>query len=116
MEEFTRDLYMPVNAPDSDDVIQGIGAHELYIYTVGFFICVLIGLLLNTICHNSVIALFTALGLFSIVVLIFRRDIFNENLIKKIKIIQAFSGSQKIYEYSYFNIYEVRGPEDETEE
>lgn len=116
MEEFTRDLYMPVNAPDADDIIQGIGAFEIYVYVIGFTICAIIGVVVNGFLHNAIVALCISLGMFTLVVLTFRRDIYNENLIKKIKVFLNFSKSQKVYEYHYFNIYEVRGADDEPEE
>lgn len=116
MEEFNRDLYMPVNAPDADDIIQGIGAFEIYVYVIGFVICAIIGLVINSFLNNSIVALCISLGFFTLVVLTFRRDIYNENLIKKVKVFFDFSKSQKVYEYHYFNIYEVREADDEPEE
>ncbi len=102
-----RDLYMPVNAPDAEDVIQGVGVHELYIYTIGFCVCVMLGLWFYSKIKSSLLALTLSIFVFSLVVLVFRRDLFNENLIKKISIIRNFFRGQRKFEYSYHNIYEA---------
>lgn len=104
--EFQRDLYMPVNAPDADDIIQGVGGFELYVYTIGFFVCAGLGIWIYFMLKSSMLALSLSIAAFSIVVMVFRRDVYNENLIKKIKVMMRFSKGQKIYEYKFHNIYE----------
>ncbi len=104
--EFQKDLYMPVNAPDADDVIQGVGSFELYVYVLSFFLCAGLGIWIYAVSASSMLALVTAIGVFSISVMVFRRDVYNENFIKKIKVMVAFVKGSKKYEYRYHNIYE----------
>lgn len=117
MDESEKDLYLPVNTPDADDLIQGIGAFELYIYAIGLIVCLLIGIWINWAYGNTMIATIGAVSLFAVVVLLFRRNLYNENVIKITMVVLKFQRSQKAYEYLYHNIYEIleEREDDETE-
>lgn len=101
-----KDLYIPLNVPDNDDVIRGFGKREICIIAASFlaaFICIA-AVYAKT--QNMVYAIFTGIGMVAITVMIVRKDIYNENTIDKLKHIVRFSKTQKRYEYRYYNIYE----------
>lgn len=110
MEDKKNDekLYMPVNVPDSEDYVAGIGNKELTIIGICLAVAVVMAIIIYTASGDEVVAL-AAAGIFiALVILCIRRDPFQESLIDKIKIVIAYHKAQKQYVYSYFNIYEEK--------
>lgn len=110
MEDKKNDekLYMPVNVPDSEDYVAGIGNKELAIIGICLAVAVVMAIIIYTASGDEVVAL-AAAGIFiALVILCVRRDPFNESLINKLKIVIAYYRAQKQYVYSYFNVYEDR--------
>lgn len=110
MEEKKTDekLYMPVNVPDSEDYVAGIGKKELTIIGICLAVAVVMAIIIYTAVGDEVVALIAAGIFIALVILCVRRDPFNESLIDKLKIVIAYHRAQKQYVYSYFNVYEDR--------
>lgn len=102
-----KELYIPVNTPDSDDYISGIGRKEVTIIFISLLFSVFIGIGIISITSNMINAVLTGAIIISSTIVIFKRDIYNENLIKKILILYSYHKSPKKYVYTYFNIYEM---------
>lgn len=110
MEDKKNDekLYMPVNVPDSEDYVAGIGKKELAIIGICLAVAVVMAIIIYTASGDEVVAL-AAAGIFiALVILCVRRDPYQESLIDKLKIVIAYYRAQKQYVYSYFNVYEDR--------
>lgn len=116
MNESEKDLYLPINTPDADDLIQGIGTVELYIYSIGLAVCLAAGLWINFAIKNTVVATITAISLFALIVLLFRRNLYNENVLKITMVVLRFQKSQKIFEYVFHNIYEIAEEDEVTDD
>lgn len=112
-----RSLYIPVNTPDADDRIMGLGDKELFIIGGMTIITFILCMAMVNSSGKMVIIIATGMIVIATTVLIIRKDIYRENLIKKIKILRNFSKSQKKYDYLYFNIYEgyVKSKEEKDE-
>ena len=110
MEDKKNDekLYMPVNVPDSEDYVAGIGNKELTIIGICLAVAVVMAIIIYTAVGDEVVALIAAGIFIALVILCVRRDPFNESLIDKLKIVIAYYRAQKQYVYSYFNIYEEK--------
>lgn len=99
-------LYIPTKILDSDDYIAGFGNQELVITGVVSVISILIGLYLYQMQENTFIAVAITLCSITATIFLIRRDICNENVFQKIKILWKNSRMQKRYFYFYKNIYE----------
>lgn len=102
-----KKLYIPVNVPDSDDYISGIASFELAIIGLSMVVALVVGGLIFTYTGNSVQAVAGAACIISVTLLTVRRDVTNENLIKKINVVLLYTKSQRQYQYRYYNIYEI---------
>lgn len=107
MGENKKPLYIPINTPDYDAIMSGIGSIELAIFGTAAIIIIVFGITVAASFNNTILAVLICLFLMFMVIVSVRRDAYNENLLKKIKIIHKFSKSQKRYEYYYYNIYEI---------
>lgn len=105
-ESNTHTLYIPVNTPDYDAIISGVGSFEMAIFGVSAVVIIIVGLMVARF-SNTLVAVWIAGLLACVVVLTIRRDNCNENLLKKIFIFRKYIKSQKKYIYQYHNIYEV---------
>lgn len=110
MKEVRKPLYIPVNTQDADDFVQGIGSIEVTIMGISMVISVVLGLLLFSISNDSILAVAIAAVIIAVTLLAVRRDIYNENLIKKIRIVRNYYKAQKQFEYRHGNIYECGEP------
>lgn len=99
----TRPLYIPVKTLDSDDLLQGIGNMEIFLIAISAGIALMIGLLVAIITNNNIYGVGAAILLVSIAVCIFRRDITNENMIRKFQILYKHVKKSKKYIYVYYN-------------
>lgn len=110
MENRSRELYIPVNTMDSEDYISGIGSREVAVISLISFIAIILGILISMLL-NVLLAVSLVALILSMTIMVIRRDLSNENLIKKMRVVLEFVNCQKKYEYRYSNIYEG---EDET--
>lgn len=107
MEESNKKpLYIPVNTPDYDAYLSGVGATELSIYVFATVVTIMLGVILSQFL-NTICVVMLGLSIISFVVITFRRDGVNENFYIKLRILKRFRNSQKKYWYEYFNIYEA---------
>lgn len=101
-----KPLYIPVNVPDADDYISGIGKIELTIIMSVLAIGLLITVPLGFLTGNTIICSAICFFIVFITILIVKRDTHNENIIKKIRVVFKYLKTEKKYIYSYVNIYE----------
>lgn len=99
-------LYIPTKILDSDDYITGIGAKEVYIILIVSALSAVLGVMLNQITGDTFSSVLVSVALIVITVFLVRRDLCNENVFQKVKILQKYSRSQKKFKYQYKNIYE----------
>lgn len=101
-----KDLYIPINVPEREDFVAGFGAKELSISGIALMIAVVIAVALFTVTQSA----FYAVGAGSIVVVtvivLIRRDRFDESIIDKIRFVMIYMKAQKKFVYVYHNIYE----------
>lgn len=103
-----KDLYIPVNVPDRNELIPGFGTIELTVSAVALVVAAVIVIILYVMDFNILYALLIAIILFGGVVVLVRKDKYGENLIYKTQYVLRFNKSQKRYQYKYHNIYEGR--------
>ena len=110
MDEINKEeeLYIPVNIPESRaaDYFSGFGSKELMTTLITFFASIIVAVIIYKSTNQLTFAAIIGIGIVGIVVLIIKRDQFDESLIDKVKIVQKFRKTQKQYEYEYYNIYE----------
>jgi hypothetical protein len=101
-EMSAKELYIPLAIPDSDDYISGIGRHEVVVIALGTLIAIIVGVFF-TIIFNTIVGV--SIGAISVasVISFIRRDIYNENLLKKIKVYSKFKKAQKKFIYVFHN-------------
>lgn len=106
MEKRKKELYIPINSPDTEDFISGIGKVELTIIMIVSFVSISIGVIYSIITTNTLGAVALVVTITMSTIVIVRRDQYNENLIRKFEIVIEFIKSQKKFNYKYVNIYE----------
>lgn len=99
-------LYIPTKILDSDDYITGIGAKEVYIILIISALAAAFGIVFNKITGNTFSSVLVSVALIVITVFLVKRDMCNENVFQKVRILQKYSRSQKKFKYQYKNIYE----------
>lgn len=100
-----KPLYIPVNTPDYDAYISGVGSLELSIFSAVTVVVIVIGIALSQVTSILLVVL-TGLMTIGITFLTVRRDAHNENFFMILKIIRRYHKNQKRYLYEYSNIYE----------
>lgn len=106
MEKRKKELYIPINSPDTEDFISGIGKVELTIIMIVTFLSIAVGVIYSIITTNTLGAVALVVTITMSTIVIVRRDQYNENLIRKFEIVIEFIKSQKKFNYKYVNIYE----------
>lgn len=101
-----KDLYIPVNVPDRNELIPGFGTMELTVCGIAVAIGIIVAIVMYVFGVNVLYAVGTAAAIITIAVLVFRKDKYGENLLFKTQYVIAFHKSQKKYQYQYHNIYE----------
>ncbi len=104
-----KELYIPVNVPDRNEVIPGFGAAELIACAVAFGAGFITAILIFVISQDVLKALGTAIVILAVAVVLFRKNQYGENIIIKSKYVIAFHKTQKRYLYQYYNNYEGAG-------
>lgn len=107
MEENRKPLDIPTNASDKDDYIQGIGRKELAIIAVSLIGCVIIAVITYSILNDMMKAACLAFIVLTVTVMIVKRDIYNETMIDKIRIMVNYIKMQKQYKYIQQDFLEV---------
>lgn len=97
-----KPLYIPVNTPDYDAVISGVGTVELGIFTSVTAVVIVVGIILS-----QLVSILFAVAIIGITILTVKRDAHNENFFMIMKIIRSYKKRQKKYMYVYSNIYEI---------
>ena len=101
-----RPLYIPIKTLDSDDYIEGIGKLEVALISVCILSGIILGIFISEMLQNGLVGVMVGIVVAIMAVCIFKRDSTNENLIRKVSIIQRFIKKQKHYLYQYYNIFE----------
>lgn len=101
-----KPLYIPVNTPDYDAYISGVGSLELGIFSAVTAVVIVIGIALSQVTSILFVVLMGLLTI-GITILTVRRDSHNENFFMILKIIRRYYKNQKCYLYEYSNIHEV---------
>lgn len=101
-----KKLYISEKILDSDDFVTGFGGMELAISAVALVIALIVGVTIYQISDNVMTALLVGAGIVIITVVTVHRDMSNENMLKKVKLLIKTARSQKKYLYQYTNIYE----------
>lgn len=114
--ERKKPLYIPQNALDNDDIISGIGRKEIRIIAL----IAAIGMIMVIyvfIYHKDYLVLAMAVLFLTITMTIalIHRNRYDESFIDYIKQLWNYRKMQKRYEYRYYNIYEGRYENGETE-
>ncbi len=99
-------LYIPTKILDSDDFITGFSVNELAVTGCAAVFAALFGIWKYHTTGNTFIAVMVAIAIIALVIFIVRRDMCNENIPQKIKILIKDLKIQKRFKYQYTNIYE----------
>lgn len=102
-----KELYIPVNVPESEDFISGFGNKELAITTITFFVAIVLAIITYVSTDSVFKAVFIAAVLLAVVIIAIKRDKYDESIIDKIKLVNKYRKSQKKFVYEFYNIYEV---------
>lgn len=108
-----QELYIPINVPESqaNDYFMGFGSKELLVTFVSFIISSIIAVIIFINTDQVLYSAILGVGIVAITILIIQRDQFDESFIDKIKLVNKYFKSQKLYEYKYFNFYEENNNE-----
>lgn len=101
-----KKLYIPEKILDSDDYVTGFGVVELTISLVMLIAAIIAGVVIYQINENTLVAFMAGIGIEILTVFLVRRDICNENMFDKVKLLVKNSQTQKQFKYQYTNIYE----------
>lgn len=114
--ERRKPLYIPQNALDNNDVISGIGKKEIRITLIVAIIAILF-IIYVFICQQDyiVLAIGSAFLIIMVTLSLIHRNRYDESFIDYIKQLWNYKKMQKRYEYRYYNIYEGRVENGESE-
>lgn len=101
-----KDLYIPINVPDRNEMIPGFGNTELIACGISVGLAAIVGIIMYISGINVLYVVGTAVAIITVAIMVFRKDKYGENLLFKTQYVIAFHKSQKKYEYKYHNIYE----------
>lgn len=109
-----KELYIPVPIPDSDDYISGIAQQEVILISFGTVAAIIVGIIF-TVIFNTITGVSIGASIVAGTITFIRRDIYNENLIKKIRIFTNFRKAQKKFIYVFQNEFNSDCIEDDDE-
>lgn len=115
--ERRKPLYIPQNALDNNDIISGIGKNEIRIIALVVAIAIILVIYIF-ICNQDYVVMAIGLAVLTVMVTIslIHRNKYDESFIDYIKQLWNYKKMQKRYEYRYYNIYEGRYEDGETED
>lgn len=104
-------LFVGDYTPESraEDYFAGYGFKELIATVIAFVGGFIIAVVMYNSTQQVLYGGILGFGIVAIVILVVKRDKYDESLIDKLKIIMDYKKSQKQYEYEYYNIYENKG-------
>lgn len=103
MEE--KDLKIPDNTSDRDEIISGIGMKEIAIIGIMLIVSIVVVIVFFLILGSLPIAFFIAFLVMATTIMFVMRDRIGENMIDKIKIFIHYIKMQKKYQYKHYDIY-----------
>ncbi|BDF45184.1 hypothetical protein CE91St56_23070 [Lachnospiraceae bacterium] len=109
-----KELYIPVNVPEREDFVSGFGAKELSITGISLFVGIICAVVIFNLSGSAFQAVGSGAIILTTVIMMIRRDRYDESLIDKFRFVLRYLKAQKIYEYKYHNIHE--GDEKENNE
>ena len=107
-----KELYIPVNVPEREDFVSGFGAKELSITGISLFFSIVCAVAIFVLSGRAFYAVGSGAIIVTTVIMLIRRDRYDESLIDKFRFVLHYLKAQKKYVYKYHNIYE--GEENET--
>lgn len=105
MNEKKKELYIPLNVIESQDLISGIGGKEVGYIGGALLAGVILAVMIFMLSGSMVLAVLVGGTLVAVTVMLVRRDRFNESMIDKFRFLKIYLKAQKKYEYQYYNIY-----------
>ena len=105
MSEGKKELYIPLNVVESQDVISGIAGKEIGYIGGALMAGVILAVLIFSFSGSMVLAVLIGGTIVALTVMLVRRDKFNESMLDKFRFIKIYLKAQKKYEYQYHNIY-----------
>ncbi|MBS6953498.1 MAG: hypothetical protein KH230_09715 [Enterocloster asparagiformis] len=108
-------MYIPINTPDSEDYVSGIGAFEVGAISIGTLAAIILCIAYYTLTENVIETVLIGAVIIAVTIIIFRRNQYNENLIKQLRVIIHYIKAQKRYIYEYYDMYKDIS-EDELDE
>ncbi len=105
MSEGKKELYIPLNVVESQDVIIGIAGKEIGYIGCALIAGVILAVLTFSFSGSMVLAVLIGGTIVALTVMLVRRDKFNESMLDKFRFIKIYLKAQKKYEYQYHNIY-----------
>lgn len=109
-----KELYIPVPIPDSDDYISGIGQREVILIAIASLSATAIGVFLSVF-ENTIAGVGTGAFIISMAITLVRRDSYNENFIKKIRVFYEYLKAQKRFIYVFKNEYNTEFKDEDDE-
>lgn len=102
MKNKEKELYIPMNALDRQDLISGFGKHELKIAVIVFAVC-LVGCVIAITKdeNNTFAAIVVVVGIMGFVISAIWRDQHDESMVEKVRQLFVYITLQKKYEYHY---------------
>lgn len=107
MESKKNELYIPLPVTDSRDYITGFGQREMGYLIVSFVVAIFIGILFQILFGNVATTVVSSFSFIGLMVIIVRKDNYDENLIDKVHIFIEYQKCQKRYEYEYYDWLET---------
>lgn len=102
-----KPLLVPENCPPMDYLIIGFTKTDAGLVVLFGVIGAVLGIAIYANNGNSIMGVAVLFLFVMIAISVFRRNQYTENLIDKIRIIMEYKKAQKIYEYTYINIWET---------
>ncbi len=100
-----KELYIPLNVVESQDLINGIGAKEIGYIGGALLAGVVMAFIIFSCTGSMVMAVLAGGSIVSLTVVMVRRDKFNESMVDKLRFVRIYLKAQKRFEYHYHNIY-----------
>lgn len=101
-----KELYIPTNVPDNNDIISGFGIKEIIIAGIGTAASVVFAVLVYIISSDIVASVLLPFAAIAILIVFIRRDQCSESIIDKLKFVWYYMKSQKRYGYQYYDYIE----------
>lgn len=102
----TKNLYIPVNVPETKDIIvSGIAGKEIAIVGCSGAAGIILGLITYALTANMIYCWMLVFIIVAAAFIAVRRDNHNESLIDKLVLIYRYTQAQKRFEYEYRGVH-----------